>query len=536
MAEKNPEGKRMRPNGDDDDDNEPFDFSTIKDINTLDCNQLKNMEECIKRLRETKEQTYAQLREKMLNMMMHREGTEESIDDTEELEQILNQEPSLINLKDSLKNTPLHFAVSMYTEDGLKSVKLLLSRGADVNAKNKYESTPLHLVLVDDRDIGLNSYTIEITKLLISHKADVNASNDDGFTPIYMLMNPAYSDSEFTLQLIQLLIDNGAKLNVRDYRNWSPLDDAVSISNQNDTQYIVKLLLDNGADPNDEYENDELEKDDENEDDLEKEYAKPLHIAVGDSSSTFKTVKLLLDYGAQVNTLDKNKLTPLHIAVRHNIDTIKLLLDNGAYLNAKDKDGNTPLHHAVFHMQQGSDVKDNIKLLLDRGANTKIKNNTNNTAYDYCHTEECENLFRLHLIPNNLGHNIKSLISDNISLDCNNLENLNNYVMSLRINMEDPIWVNASSQKKCWLANKLKYYNELEHSNSGRPDNRLEYVDKLYKTAVSQGNLNRLLDDPPDTFSLSDIKPLQEKIQYWKQANINQFGQGHRFRLCNCNK
>jgi ankyrin repeat protein len=535
MAEKNSEGKRMRPNSDD--DNEPFDFSTIKDINTLDCNQLKNMEECIKRLRETKEQTYAQLRQKMVNMMTHRESSEESIDDTEELEQILNQEPSLINLKDSLQNTPLHFAVSMYTEDGLKSVKLLLSRGADLNAKNKDESTPLHLVLVDDREIGLNSYTIEITKLLISHKADLNARDKDGFTPIYMLLN-GYT-SEFTLQLIQLLIDNGAKLNVRDDRNWTPLDDAVSYSSQHHTEDIVKLLLDNRADPNDEYddlekEDDELEKED---DELEKEkdeieYDKPLHIAVGDSSSTFKTVKLLLDYGAKVNVLNQDKNTPLHLAVRHNIDTFKLLLDNGAFVNAKNKNGNTPLHIAVFHIQDYA-VKDNIKLLLERGANMKIRNIGHSTAYDYCRTEECKNLFRSHLIPNNLGNNIKSLISDNISLDCNNLETVNNYVRSLRINMEDPIWVNASSQKKCWLANKLKYYKELEHPNSGRSDNRLEYVDKLYKTAVSQGKLNSLTDDP-DLFTLSDIKPLQEKIQYWKQAKINQFGQGH--RLCNCNK
>ena len=62
-----------------------------------------------------------------------------------------------IEKRDRYSWTPLHYA-SWY--DVLEIVKLLISKGADVNAKNYYGFTPLH-----------STKTKEVANLLISHGA-----------------------------------------------------------------------------------------------------------------------------------------------------------------------------------------------------------------------------------------------------------------------------------------------------------------------------------------------------------------------------
>ncbi len=61
----------------------------------------------------------------------------------------------------------------------LDLVKLLVSKGAEVNAKNNDEYTPLHHAVSCAYDRPIN---IEIVKFLISLGADVNAKNRYGHT------------------------------------------------------------------------------------------------------------------------------------------------------------------------------------------------------------------------------------------------------------------------------------------------------------------------------------------------------------------
>jgi ankyrin repeat protein len=61
-------------------------------------------------------------------------------------------------------------------------------------------------------------------------------------------------------------------------------------------------------------------------------------------SQVLKTVKAVLDIGADVNTADRAGDTALHAAAAHGYDTVvQLLADRGAQLNAKNKRGLTPL-------------------------------------------------------------------------------------------------------------------------------------------------------------------------------------------------
>ena len=69
-------------------------------------------------------------------------------------------------------STPLHHAAGFGT---LETMTLLLDAGADVNAKNRRRSTPLHWALHDEAKV----------RLLLARGAAVNAKQVEGRTPLY---------------------------------------------------------------------------------------------------------------------------------------------------------------------------------------------------------------------------------------------------------------------------------------------------------------------------------------------------------------
>ena len=69
---------------------------------------------------------------------------------------------------------PLHFAVQ---RNDLDKINLLISKGADINAKNKYGMTALHYAVLWNRK--------EIFDILSSKGADINAKDKNGMTPLH---------------------------------------------------------------------------------------------------------------------------------------------------------------------------------------------------------------------------------------------------------------------------------------------------------------------------------------------------------------
>ncbi|EAX89589.1 hypothetical protein TVAG_485630 [Trichomonas vaginalis G3] len=71
----------------------------------------------------------------------------------------------------SMLKTPLHYAASNNSKE---TAEILISNGADINAKDKNRWTPLHY--------AASNNSKEIAEILISNGADINAKDKNGRT------------------------------------------------------------------------------------------------------------------------------------------------------------------------------------------------------------------------------------------------------------------------------------------------------------------------------------------------------------------
>jgi len=95
----------------------------------------------------------------------------------------------------------------------------------------------------------------------------------------------------------------------------------------------------------------------------------PLHMAL----NHLPMLKLLLEYGADINRLDDCDVTPLEQAIQcQNLKATQLLLNHGAYLDTQ-KTFLIDMIGSIPNIQL-------IKLLLNKGVNINAKDQYNNTA------------------------------------------------------------------------------------------------------------------------------------------------------------
>jgi len=107
----------------------------------------------------------------------------------------------------------------------------------------------------------------------------------------------------------------------------------------------------------------------------------PLHLSA--YYGRVSVVRLLLEYGADVEATDSDGCTPLHLAAfKGHLSVVKLLLEYGADVDAIDNDGGTPLHLAAANGH-----KDIVELLLERGADVNAKDNEGRTPLDVAREE-----------------------------------------------------------------------------------------------------------------------------------------------------
>lgn len=149
------------------------------------------------------------------------------------------------------KATPL----LMLCDGPLDIVQLLLKRGADPNARNSMDHTPMH------SSMGPNCKLANV-ELMLKHGGDANLQGIGGRRPLHTIAedgDPTYMRSTSSEKRIQLLVKHGAKIDALDGEGQSPLLHAVGryaiysgqeTDRQSQFFKVILALLKHGANPN----------------------------------------------------------------------------------------------------------------------------------------------------------------------------------------------------------------------------------------------------------------------------------------------
>lgn len=237
------------------------------------------------------------------------------------------EDPKLLNSRGPEGSTPFMYAVLYANASTLAD---LLKLGADPNKRNDGNATALLWAAAD----------LEKTRVLLDHAADVNARSDELRTPLM-----AAARHPGGTPIVKLLLDHGAKVNPNAHPGGesSPLTEAATAGDVE----TVQLLLKHGADA---------------------KAAGQQALSIAIQQRCLKCLELIAaknpDRAAYTGALQET-------AVLADAKSVRLLLDHGADVNAYDPFGRTPLMNAAASDALPLDV---VKLLVSRGADVNAKN------------------------------------------------------------------------------------------------------------------------------------------------------------------
>ena len=317
---------------------------------------------------------------------------------------------TLVSEKDRNRNS-LHLA-AIKGQDEI--VELMINNGINIDTLDDQNCSPLHLAAVFGNTStanvlimkgaevelqGLNRWTpllfatyhkkIEVARMLLKQGANLNAVDKYGRTPLHLVIKYwSWSSGEEKdndrKEFVQLLIDKGADLTMRDEKGKSVLDlcsfheigqyvfeylsrkmylcpedlvmnkvnrSLIHYACENGWLRVVKDLIECKTNING----------------FHNDYA-PLHLAASKGHS--EIVKLLLANGADINLNSrKEKRSAIHFAVinGHN-EIVELLTENGCIIDALDNENVSPLHYVAV-----KGTSKNAKILVSSGATIDLQ-------------------------------------------------------------------------------------------------------------------------------------------------------------------
>lgn len=160
---------------------------------------------------------------------------------------------------------------------------------------------------------------------------------------------------EGNLSMVQLLLEHKADVEIKDSEGCTPLH-YVSLYSQKEDRDIYKILLEKKANCNA----------------LDAVGNTPFHYVV--KKRSLKTVKLMLDYGADIRAVNKNGWTALHQASTNSqhLDVLEFVLEHGLNIERGNNNDYSPLNCAMWF-----GTPELCEILLKRGASvTRINSVT----------------------------------------------------------------------------------------------------------------------------------------------------------------
>ena len=272
-----------------------------------------------------------------------------------EIKEILENENN-IKEKNKYGCTLLHLVVQNNTESTADIFCFLLEKGATIARKNISEcSVPLAVEMAESK------CSIEKVRILLE-KADVKDSTSPEMLQL-LLGNEedhfiSLNGSNYAVELVRMLLENGA--NVEDEDDWGDTVLHFAVQNKNECAVdIVQLLLDRRSSAN------------------AKCSAEALCLAVqNESSGALKIVALLLNDEMDVDDKSYLDSTALQLAIQNKhkcaVDMVRLLIDKGSSIEETDVEGCNAFHVAT--KQCSNNALEIVRILWERGANVEEMN------------------------------------------------------------------------------------------------------------------------------------------------------------------